>query len=103
MTKRDELTLYRNFYAQLPDGYLRDILADMDAYIERLMSADLACGMSEILTQKIKLQQEIKHLENEQTALKKQIATLQNSLAAITAKCQKTADELRRSAELLSV
>jgi cell division protein FtsB len=99
MTKHDELILFRNFYSQLPDGYLRDILADMDAYVERLMSVDLTCGVREILTEKIKLQQEIKALLEEQAALERKIAALQNHLA----KCRKVVDELRRSAALLSV
>jgi len=99
MTKTDELDLFRAFWAQLPDGYLRDILADMDAYIERLMSADLVCGMGEVLTEKIKLQREIKGLLEEQAALKKNIAALHNHLT----RCRKVADELRRSVALLSV
>lgn len=99
MTKRDELTLYRNFYTQLPDGYLRDILADMDAHIERLMSVDLVCGMGEVLARKLALQQEVKALLEEQTALERKIAALQNHLT----KCRKIADDLRKQAALLSV
>jgi hypothetical protein len=41
MTKNEEIALYVSIVASLPDGYVRDILADLQPAVERAIENDL--------------------------------------------------------------
>lgn len=42
MTKGQEISTFRQFYDNLPDGYLKDILAGLPDYVAKMIVDDTA-------------------------------------------------------------
>jgi hypothetical protein len=78
LTKDQEKKLYCDLIAKCPDGYVKDILTDMRADVERAITSDLGfITLGLYLTQAEEQRQELLTVSNEVKRLRSEIRDLE--------------------------
>lgn len=99
LTKADELELYTKTVASLPDGYIRDILTDLQPCVERAVSNDLCqldwrfwetCAV-EAQEQCKTIRLEAKDLLDQFNAKKREVDRLQRELSELRSQARTVA------------
>lgn len=97
MSKSEELLALRALVAQLPDGYVRDILTEAEPFIEDAMRSDLAGHqpVSGLLDSKRELVKEIAECQRALADLTREIAEKNREVNRLDARMQEAKTEVR--------
>ena len=76
LSKSEEIELFSGIVATLPDGYVRDILTDLEPQIESAIRSDFGCitadlqrDVAELRTERETLQNDIKRLREQSESM----------------------------------
>lgn len=95
LTKAQERDLFDATLAQLPDGYIRDILTEARPIIFQLMADDIGCGLGEALDQRRELDGEVRQLQKQVAELTAAAQTSQRQTDRAAARLETLKSEAR--------
>jgi hypothetical protein len=95
LTKAQERDLFDATLAQLPDGYIRDMLTEARPIIFGLMALDIGCGLGEALDQRRELAAEIAQLQTRAAELNAAAQNSQRQIDRAAARLESLKSEAR--------